>query len=67
LFYTTVADGTVVAVLQLMDVIGNFSRGDTDVVTQHIKQDAIGIYAEVVGYCVNSVFMPPAEQDDNRL
>ncbi|WP_414589335.1 hypothetical protein [Scytonema sp. PCC 10023] len=63
LFYTALEDGSIVSAFQLRGVIGNVSIGKKDVVTQYIKHYEIGSYAEIIGHCINGVFVVPPKQE----
>jgi hypothetical protein len=57
LFYTGNSNGNIVTAFQLKGVMGKLSIGDKDIVTQLIRHNTMGNYAQVVGYCINGVFI----------
>jgi hypothetical protein len=61
LFYTAISNGNVVSVFELKGRLGKLYIGKKDVVTQHIVQ--IGSYAEILGHCINGVFIKPQKQE----
>lgn len=63
LFYTAISNGNVVSAFELKGRLGKLSIGNRDVVTQHIVQNQTGSYVEILGHCVNGVFIEPQQQE----
>ena len=63
LFYTAISNGNVVSAFELKGKLGKLFIGSRDVVTQYIVQNQIGTYAEILGHCINGVFIQSPQQE----
>lgn len=66
LYYVAISDGSVGVAFQLAGRLGNQTIGKKDVVVQHIKHYPVSGYTQVVGYCVNGVFLPNQKTETYR-
>lgn len=63
LFYAALEDGSIASAFQLRGVMGNVSIGEKDVVIQYTKHYQIGNHVELIGHCINGVFVTPQKQE----